>query len=236
LTYVLYVAAKVPKAGFAKTRLGRSIGHEEAVLLYEAFLRDLSARFSEAPFELGWYITPPDSWPEISRHTGGSGRVVFQGEDDWTARQRELFEGAEDRGEERIVLIGSDSPHLSVAGVSEAFELLETRDLVLRPTYDGGYCLIGMRGFQDVLRGVPMSTGTELDGILERARWFDLSLGLQEPTFDVDEQEDLRHLRPLALERSDLAETRRALRSLGLLEGNLLSSGTRYTMDGEGIG
>lgn len=231
---VLYVAAKVPKAGFAKTRLGRSIGHEEAVLLYEAFLRDLSARFSEAPFELGWYVTPPGSWTEISRHTGESGRVVFQGEGDWTVRQRDLFEGAEERGEDRVVLVGSDSPHLTVESVAGAFELLERRDLVLQPTYDGGYCLIGMRGFQDVLRGVSMSTGTELDGILERARWFGLSVGLQEPTFDIDEREDLRHLRPLALDRPDLAETRGALHSLGLLEEDALPSGSRGVTCGGG--
>lgn len=217
----LYVIAKAPRVGFAKTRLGRTIGHEQAIVLYRAFLRDLGARFSSSPFALGWYVTPPDAWPEISPLTGETGRVLFQGEGDLTERQRELFRGAASRGEERTVLIASDSPHLTVEVVGEAFRCLDRQDLVFGPTYDGGYYLIGMRGWHDVLHGTPMSMGTELDGIMTRARLSGLSVGLLEATFDVDVAEDIRHLRPLALERPDLSATRDALESLGLLEQDL---------------
>lgn len=83
----LYIIAKAPRAGLAKTRLGRTIGHEAAVSLYKAFLRDLGARFAgvpcaDAPFECGWYVTPADAWPEISPlvNPGGSeARVILQG-------------------------------------------------------------------------------------------------------------------------------------------------------------
>ena len=78
-----------------------------------------------------------------------------------------------------------------------------------------------------------MSMGTELNGIIARARLSGLSVGLLEATFDVDVAEDIRHLRPLALERPDLSATRDALESLGLLyqdlqpadEDDLLASG-----------
>ncbi|CAA9382897.1 MAG: hypothetical protein AVDCRST_MAG22-19 [uncultured Rubrobacteraceae bacterium] len=218
----LYVIARAPRVGFAKTRLGRGIGHERAISLYRAFLRDLAARFSDSPFPPGWYVTPPDAWPEISGITGETGRVIFQGDGDLTERQRELFRGAEDRGERRTVLVASDSPHLEVGVVEEAFRRLDTNDLVLGPTFDGGYYLIGMRGQGpcDVLEGVPMSVGTELDGIKVRAGLSGLSVGLLEATFDVDVAEDLRHLRPLALERDDLRATRDALESLGLMDGD----------------
>ncbi len=217
----LYVIAKAPRAGFAKTRLGRTIGHERAIVLYRAFLRDLGARFSSSPFALGWYVTPPDAWPEISPLTGESGRVLFQGEGDLTERQRDLFRGAARRGEKRTVLIASDSPHLTIEVVEEAFRRLDRQDLVFGPTYDGGYYLIGMRGWHDVLQGTPMSMGTELDGIIAWARLSDLSVGLLEATFDIDVAEDIRHLRPLALERPDLSATREALESLGLLDRDL---------------
>ncbi len=214
----LYVIAKAPRVGLAKTRLGRTIGHERAVTLYRAFLQDLAARFSGAPFALGWYVTPPDAWAEISPLVGESGRVLFQGEGDLTERQRELFRGAAGRGEERTVLIASDSPHLTVEIIEEAFRCLDRQDIVFGPTYDGGYYLIGMRGYHDVLQETPMSVGTELDGIVARARLSGLSVALLETTFDVDVVEDIRHLRPLVLERPDLAATRDALESLGLLE------------------
>ena len=231
----LYVIARAPRAGFAKTRLGRTIGHERAIVLYRAFLSDLAARFALSPFSPGWYVTPPDAWPEISALIGDSARVLFQKDGDLTERQRDLFAGSMSRGEHRTVLIASDSPHLSVEVVREAFRLLDRQDLVFGPTFDGGYYLIGMHGYHDVLRETPMSVGTELDGLIVRARLLGLSVGLLEPTFDVDVVEDLEHLRPLVLERPDLAATREALESVGLLEqdpqpadgDNLLAGGER---------
>lgn len=221
----LYVIARAPRAGFAKTRLGRTLGHEGAVSLYRAFLRDLSMRFSESPFPPGWYVTPPNAWPEISALTGESERVIFQGDGDLTERQKELFRGAKGRGEERVVLIASDSPHLGVEVVEEAFRRLDNNDLVFGPTFDGGYYLIGMRGYHDVLDGVPMSVGTELERITARARLTGLSVSLLESTFDIDIVEDLQHLLPLALERPDLQATRDALESLGLIEQTSTSVG-----------
>ncbi len=212
----LYIIARAPRAGFAKTRLGKSIGDERAITLYKAFLADLGARFSDFPFPLGWYVTPPDGWPEISELVGGSERVLVQGEGDLTRRQRDLFLGAEGRGEGRVVLMAADSPQLEVRAVEEAFRLLEERDIVLGPTYDGGYYLIAMSRPHDVFEE-PMSTGTELGDVIKRAERSGLSVGLLEATFDVDEAEDLRHLIGPAAERPDLAATRAALEDLGLI-------------------
>lgn len=224
----LYIIARAPRTGFAKTRLGKDLGHERAVALYKAFLTDLAARFSDSPFPLGWYVTPPDGWPDISALIGGSERVLFQGEGDLTRRQRDLFLGAGERGEERVVLMAADSPQLGVEAIEEAFRLLKRKDLVLGPTYDGGYYLIGMSRPHDVFEG-PMSTGSELDNMMARADHLGLSIGLLEATFDVDVADDLRHLMQPALERSDLAATRAALESLGLMEEPLFGNeGKRF--------
>jgi uncharacterized protein len=218
VTDMLYIAAKAPRAGLAKTRLGRSIGHESAVALYRAFLRDLAARFAGAPFVCGWYVTPPDAWPEIAPLVApcGESRVLSQGEGDWTRRQRELFRGAPERGEERVVLIASDSPHLTVEVVERAFGELDRHDLVFGPTHDGGYYLVGMRGYHDVLQDVEMGTHTVMDEISARAKQAGLSIGSVEATFDVDEAEDLAQLRQLVATRPDMAATRAALEVLGL--------------------
>lgn len=217
MTDVLYVIAKAPRVGLAKTRLGKAIGHEKAIELYKAFLEDLGARFTDAPFGFGWYITPPDGWPEISSLTGETERLLYQKETDFTERQREFFRETARRGE-RAILIGSDAPHLVVEIIEGAFQALDGHDLVFLPTHDGGYCLIGMSGaYDEVLEGVEMSTGSELDGILARARHAGFSVKLLEPTFDVDEEEDLYHLRELVLEREDLAATKETMEKLGLL-------------------
>ena len=224
---ILYVAAKAPREGVAKTRLGREVGHGAAIGLYRAFLRDLSARFSGATFPVGWYVTPPDAWADLAPLVDGHGepRVLFQGDGDWTERQRGLFRGAAERGEERTVLVASDSPQLDVGVVQEAFRALEEHELVFGPTHDGGYYLIGMRGWHDVLHDIPMSTNTVLDDIAARAHASGLSVGWVETTFDVDEAEDLDHLRGLVTRHADLAATRAALEEFGLLRFGDGSSG-----------
>lgn len=234
-----YVIAKAPRAGLAKTRLGAEIGHERAAALYRAFLEDLAARFSGSPYEPGWYITPPDALSEIAPLIGEAADTLVQAEGDLTERQRELFRRAADRGEERVVLAASDSPHLEVRTVSEAFRRLEDSDLVLGPTYDGGYYLIGMRNpgnalARGVLGGVHMSTGSELDGLVGEARSAGLSVGWVEPIFDVDVADDLRHLRAVA-DRADLSATRAALESLGLLRGPVESVTAELEEDEEPV-
>ena len=216
---VLYVAAKAPRPGFAKTRLGRAIGHDRAAALAGAFLRDLAARLARAPalpFEVAWFITPPDAWPEIAPLVAdlAPARVVAQGEGDWGERQRALFREAAARGEGRVVVLASDSPHTSVATIAAAFAALERADLVIGPVRDGGYYLLGMRGWHDVLRDVAMSTGNVARDIAAAAARAGLSIAQVETSFDVDEVDDLRHLRELVPSRDDLPATRAILATL----------------------
>lgn len=216
----LYIAAKAPRAGFAKTRLGATIGYDAAVDLYAAFLRDLAARFSHAPFPVAWYITPSDAWPEIASLVacGAHSAAVFpQLGTDWAARQRALFRMAAARGEQRVVLIASDSPQITVEVVADAFDRLRQHDLVFGPVVDGGYYLIGMRGWHDIFGGVRMGTATVLRELVAQACALRLSVATVEPTFDVDLADDLEHLRGLIATRDDLPHTGAALARLGLL-------------------
>lgn len=221
---MLYIAAKAPLPGVAKTRLGAAIGNERAARLYAAFLHDLAARFAGAalPFDVGWFVAPPSD--TLAPILGPQARLLMQGEGDWTERQRALFAGAAERHERRTVLVASDSPQLSVATVTTAFELLEEHDMVLGPTYDGGYYLIAVRGRHDVLGKTAMSTCMVFDQLVARAAQLGLSLGLTEPLWDVDEACDLAQLAALAMERSDLRATVAALHALELLPSSILQA------------
>lgn len=209
-----FIAAKAPRPGLAKTRLAAAIGQARALELYRAFLHDLADRFSAAPFALGWYVTPPDAWSDLAplvRRAGSTPRIVAQPAGDWGERQAALFRTAPLRDEARTVLIASDSPQVTPAVVEEAFAALDHADLVLGPTLDGGYYLIGMRGRHDLLAGVPMSTGDVLGRILSRAAARGCTAAVLETTFDVDEAADLVPLAALAASRDDMPATRRAL-------------------------
>jgi uncharacterized protein len=234
----LYIAARAPRPGFTKSRLGRAIGHDAAATLYAAFVRDLAARLSRAPVSVGWYITPDDAWPELKPLVPAErawdappGMVIVQPPGDWTERQCRLLATANSRGERRTVLIASDSPQLGLDTIVEAFARLDRNDLVFGPTEDGGYYLVGVRSPANTasarpwqaLAGVPMSSGTVLNEILARATDLGLRTSLLTPTFDVDEKADLERLIPLALRRDDLVATRAALETLGLVPCHLVS-------------
>ena len=219
MSAALYIAAKAPRCGLAKTRLACAIGDIAAVALYRAFLHDLAARFSilTAPWTLGWYITPDDAWPELAPLVdlhSPSPKVLTQGCGDWTARQRALFRGAAQRGEDKLILIASDSPQIGLETISAALDQLDRHDVVLGPTYDGGYYLIGMRGDHDVLHNIAMSTASVCDEIVARTHQLGLRSALLEPTFDIDEAADLAHLRRIVAARPDLRATRAALEAL----------------------
>lgn len=207
----LTIAAKAPRPGHVKTRLAAAIGDVAAAELYGAFLRDLAARFPDA----AWFVTPLAEWEQVTDcYLGRSACLLAQPPGDWTERQRAFFRGASARGEERSVLVASDSPQLRAEIVAEAFALLDRHELVLGPVLDGGYYLIGMSGWHDVLADVAMSTSSVLDELVRAARAQGLRVALVEPTYDVDEVDDLELLALDATLRDDLPATRAALAAL----------------------
>jgi hypothetical protein len=202
---------------------------ERAATLYAAFLVDLAARFTPPPdddgeFDLGWAYTP--AGVDFARVLTAIGcvppppvvRFVGQEGEGWDVRQTNLLRWGCAQGYGRTVLIGSDSPQLPFAVVRDAFAALIDHDVALGRTLDGGYYLIGLRGFHDVLSGVPMSTVSAGEALAARARDLGLRLAELPPTFDIDEEPDLDHLRAaLAADASCAPATGAALRRLGLV-------------------
>jgi rSAM/selenodomain-associated transferase 1 len=208
----LYLAAKAPVPGQVKTRLGAEIGMQAAADLYAAFLQDLVARFHEAGQRPRWHAAP-GAWPALQPIVGGA-HVREQRGDGWEVRQANLFSDCAVAGEAPVVLAATDSPQLDPATVEAAFAALEDHELVLGPTPDGGYYLIGMRGFYDVLTGTAMSTSATLAQVATHAGRLGLSVHLLEPEFDVDTAADLDELWREARRRPDLGCTLEALQRL----------------------
>ena len=225
---LLLIAARAPVTGMTKTRLGATIGMERAAMLHAAFLVDLAARFTPSPeaawaFDVGWAFTPAEvDFARILEDVGcapssPSVRFVPQQGEGWDVRQANLLRWGLDQGYARTVLVGSDSPHLPLSIVQAAFESLEVSDVAMGRTIDGGYYLIGMRGFHDVLTGVPMSTTSAAEALASQVTACGLRLAELPETFDIDEESDLAHLRAaLAPDGIAAPATWAALRHLGL--------------------
>ncbi len=198
----LVVMARYPEAGTTKTRLARTIGDEEAVRLYQAFLTDLAQRFAGQIFDLHWAYTPVEVdymsfmaslAPSLIRHMHAFPQQgAYLG-----ARLHHVFRWTCDRGYQRTVVIGSDSPQISLNRVAQARKALDTADVVLGPADDGGYYLIAMRRPYDVFRDIPMSTSMVAQMTIELAESQGLKVHTLENLFDVDELPDLLRLAQL---------------------------------------
>lgn len=228
---LLMIAARDPQAGATKTRLGRAIGMDRAARLYTAFLRDLAARLTPDPddsqpaYDLAWTHSPPDVdfRAELRQAVGDAPAHVHYvpqiADEDWAARQSALLAWGNEHEYARTALIASDSPQLERETILQAFDALVQHDVVIGRVLDGGYYLIGQRGFREIVRGVEMSTASAADGVIDHARRLGLSVAEAPMTFDVDIEEDLERMRAcLAVNNGRAAPaTWRALHELGLL-------------------
>ncbi|MGH7869542.1 MAG: hypothetical protein ACREP9_18395 [Candidatus Dormibacteraceae bacterium] len=79
----LYIAAKAPRPGVCKTRLGQMIGDSAAASLYAAFLADLGARLQSQHYLLGWYVAPSTAWPAIAPLVPPPDSILVQPDGEW---------------------------------------------------------------------------------------------------------------------------------------------------------
>jgi rSAM/selenodomain-associated transferase 1 len=161
--------------------------------LYRAFLADIAATLQDGPWRLTWAVTPADA--DLRPIVGAAADCVAQRGADLGARMAQVFADCFARGAARVVMIGADAPHLGRAAIAAAFAALEGADVVLTPTRDGGYCLVGLRAPHDIFRDVPMGTGRVFAETLARVAALGLRAAVQPETFDVDEWEDVLALR-----------------------------------------
>jgi glycosyltransferase A (GT-A) superfamily protein (DUF2064 family) len=95
----------------------------------------------------------------------------------------------------RIVAVDSDSPHLPLASLQAAFELLERTAVVVGPTEDGGYYLVGASAVHPRLFELAsLGTGSARDALVANARALGLDVAFTEASYDVDLPADLRRL------------------------------------------
>jgi rSAM/selenodomain-associated transferase 1 len=196
----LAVMTKAPRPGHVKTRLVPPLSPEEAAQLNICFLRDTAAAIARAcgatargvgvytpvGSETAYTDILPQSFELLPQRGDGFGeRLTFAAAD--------LFRC----GFASVCLIDSDSPAVSAEAYAQAVELLTTPNdrVVLGPSDDGGYYLIGMkREHPQLFERIDWSTERVLDQTKERARELNLDISSLPAGYDVDDTATLRRL------------------------------------------
>lgn len=216
----LGLMAKWPEPGRVKTRLVPPLTPLAAAQLYAAFVTDLTRALDPIRAEKTILVAGAPADLDLDRPRAPHALAAALPADwprwpEWPVRtQRGADLGARlaaafadlDVGRRPVVLVGADHPDLPAGEVATALAALGDgdADLVLGPTVDGGYYLIGLaRPVPEILSAMPWSSPDLLRVTLDRAVTLGLRVTATRPWYDVDRPADLAflesHLRLLAL-------------------------------------
>lgn len=197
----LIVFAKNPIPNQVKTRLIPEVSPEQAASLYSAFLIDWCETLAElSNIDLVVAYTPAESQSDLQALLGEDIAYIPQTGIDLGERLTSATEWAFENKYNKVILVGSDSPTLPISYIFQAVVGLDTRDVVIGPSVDGGYYLIGFSSenltttVPSVFQDIAWSTANVFHQTVKRIHAIDATLKLLPPWYDVDTPEDLAFL------------------------------------------
>jgi rSAM/selenodomain-associated transferase 1 len=192
---------KAPVAGQVKTRLVPPLTPNEAAELNKCFLRDTANGISRAAIDndasgIAVY-TPIGSESTYDDLLPGDFSLLPQRGVKFGERLDFAVEDLFRCGFAAVCLIDSDSPTVPPENFAKAVAVLQTPGdrIVLGPSDDGGYYLIGLKKpHRQLFEQIEWSTERVFDQTIRCAREIDLEAKLLPPGYDVDDAASLRRL------------------------------------------
>ena len=190
------IFAKVPEPGRVKTRLVGMLLPRQAAEVYRACLEDTITQVAGVPGCRKWLQVA--AGPEPAQRLASAlelqrpWQVGVQRGRSLGERLHQAFASLFDAGYRRVVIVGTDTPWMGSRRIAQAFALLDAADVVIGPTSDGGYYLVGARRLcPQMFRGIPWSTSQAFGATLEALEKAHVSYRLLPRDFDLDRPEDL---------------------------------------------
>ncbi|HEY7140437.1 MAG TPA: TIGR04282 family arsenosugar biosynthesis glycosyltransferase [Methylomirabilota bacterium] len=210
--------AKVPIAGEVKTRLCPPLRPDQAAELARCFLEDRVEQLGALPgSDRLVAFTPPEREPELRRLLPAGLRLLPQAGADLGARMEQILSTLLAEGYAGAIAVGTDTPTLPTAYLEQACVALrrDAADVILGPSEDGGYYLVGLRTpAPELFVSMPWSAATVCAETLARARAGGRRVLVLPRWFDVDRAADLARLG-----RAPARGAHRPRRTLALLAG-----------------
>lgn len=220
----IIIFTREPFPGLSKTRLGIRLGDRNAAALTDAFTRDAldKVRSLDAPLVIAGSATSTIQenvyFCSLARRFKAG--LIDQGQGNLGVRMARVMAPFTSGG---AVLMGTDTPSLPASAIRRALSLIRHNRVVLGPSLDGGYYLVGIHGVvPDMFRGIQWGEARVLRQTLARLARLGIRPALAPTWYDVDRWDDLmlltEHLRRLGRRHaSPCPNTANALTQLGLL-------------------
>lgn len=191
---MLLIFVKYPEPGKVKTRLAKDIGSANAAALYRKMAENIICNLSKlTDYTKIIFFHPPERKNDIMRwlQYGGLYFIAQEGHS-LGERMSHAFSHAFSQGAKKAVIVGTDCPELKRQTIIRAFEKLDDAEVVIGPSYDGGYYLLGLRRFiPGIFQHIDWSTDQVLDQTMKKLRLSGILSERLEMLRDVDTIEDL---------------------------------------------
>ncbi len=183
---VLIIFTKSPDDLRSKTRLRKKISNKEVDDLTESFIRVLKKNLNSNNFDTVWALAEETTHPIF-----GDCSLIYQSGNSLGERLKNIWDRYRPNYQ-KIMIIGSDAPQVSLELIQSCFEELDNSESVFGPAEDGGFYLFGTtNGFDSEIflqvRYSEFDTGAQLKSFLNEPKILD-------ELFDIDEVEDLSKL------------------------------------------
>lgn len=166
---LLIIFAKHPQIGKVKRRLGRDLGMEASLWIYNKILQHTAKISFHSKLDTVVFKNKKSSKLEsIFKHVK---KFEIQKGKNLGEKMEAAFLWAFDQKYENVMLIGTDLWTLNKDTLLEAKKALENKDIVIGPCYDGGYYLIGMRNLNnEIFKDIPWSKKEVFRKTLSKAK------------------------------------------------------------------
>lgn len=194
----IIVMAKVPGFGDVKTRLRPILSEDQCSSLATCFLLDTIANLEASFDNILIAFTPEKALSHLKSLIKSEHKLITQKGNDLGERLKTAIAEAFEMGFAPIIVVGTDSPNMPVDLPAKVLAHLSPREngVVIGPTEDGGYYLIGVsKQIDDLFNGVTWGANSVFDETISKVNEIgNLDLLILPEWFDVDEPDDLLRL------------------------------------------
>ncbi|MGI2335041.1 MAG: TIGR04283 family arsenosugar biosynthesis glycosyltransferase [Dehalogenimonas sp.] len=189
----LLMMVRYPEPGKVKTRLAAGLSQDRAADFYRQCAEQLFAAADQLPghIEKVAYISDANDISRVVEWTGGKYKIKTQPSSSLGSRLEDGFATEFRNGATAVIITASDVPDIDTDILETAFRALKKYDLVIGPSPDGGYYLIGLnKPAQRLFRNMPWSSGKVLKNTLKIAGKLGYAIHTLPTLRDIDTAED----------------------------------------------
>ena len=196
MTNALILFVFIPPEETEKNKLMPYLSYEETVALHGCFAKDIYQKAdSMAGVDVYVFFTPRDKGAEFKKLLGEDVILLPQHGSGLGERMKNAIGAVLRMGYDKVVLMGTDIPHIHTETIRSAFDNLEYKDIAIHPALDGGYYLIGMKQEHESIWNIKRyGTNTVMYDTLQHIKAEYLSVSVGQMYYDVDREEDLKQL------------------------------------------